>query len=328
MKKLFLISMAATAMLAGCSNDETLDVVQPKAIDFTSFVDKSTKAATDVTTDNLTAISVYGWRSPLDQSPTTIQIFNAQDVTKTNGAWGYTPIQYWEANYKYAFEAIAPKSGEKGVTFTAAQAGGTISFVSDAETDLVYDKVADITTPATLGTMNAVSFTFDHMLSRVKFTFNNGFPSTSIANIDIKDVKITNVHSEGTITPETESYWTPAKNNDQVKVATVAFDVTNNTNLVPSTGTCASEHKYLLPVENASYTVTFKVTLKQGNATTEYDCSSNISISLARGKSYNFVATINPANLGAAPIEFTATVTDWENYTSSDVPDYAPAAQQ
>lgn len=108
MKKIFLIGLAATAMLASCSNDETVEMAQnTKAIGFSSFIDKSTRA-TDTDLTNLATIEVYGWRGDA-------QIFDKQEVTvEASGAGTYLPIQYWEPNYTYAFEAIAPKSGRRG----------------------------------------------------------------------------------------------------------------------------------------------------------------------------------------------------------------------
>ena len=49
MKKIFLIGLAATAMLASCSNDETVEMAQnTKAIGFSSFIDKCTRATDSV----------------------------------------------------------------------------------------------------------------------------------------------------------------------------------------------------------------------------------------------------------------------------------------
>lgn len=162
MKKIFLIGLAATAMLASCSNDETVEMAQnTKAIGFSSFIDKSTRA-TDTDLTNLATIEVYGWRGDA-------QIFDKQEVTvEASGAGTYSPIQYWEPNYTYAFEAIAPKSGEKGITFAAAKNGGTITFASNSETDLLYSKADDKTTDQEITTdPRKVGFTFKHLLSRV-----------------------------------------------------------------------------------------------------------------------------------------------------------------
>ena len=79
MKKFLFLGFVTTAMLASCTNDEMVEMNPQNAIGFEMFVDKSTRAATDVTTDNLTAFEVYGWRG-------SEQIFNAQAVTADKGA--------------------------------------------------------------------------------------------------------------------------------------------------------------------------------------------------------------------------------------------------
>ena len=48
MKKIFLIGLAATAMLASCSNDETVEMAQQKAIGFSNaFVNNGTRSIVD-----------------------------------------------------------------------------------------------------------------------------------------------------------------------------------------------------------------------------------------------------------------------------------------
>lgn len=48
MKKLFMIGLAATAMLASCSNDETMEMAQQKAIGFSNaFVNNGTRSIVD-----------------------------------------------------------------------------------------------------------------------------------------------------------------------------------------------------------------------------------------------------------------------------------------
>lgn len=54
MKKLLFIGLAATAMLASCSNDETVEMAQQNAIAFDGFVNKSTRGIdNDITTENI-----------------------------------------------------------------------------------------------------------------------------------------------------------------------------------------------------------------------------------------------------------------------------------
>lgn len=313
MKKIFLIGLAATAMLASCSNDETVEMAQnTKAIGFSSFIDKSTRA-TDLDIANLGAIEVYGWRGDA-------QIFNAQDVTvDAEGNGTYSPLQYWEPNYTYAFEAIAPKSGDKGITFVAAKDGGTIAFVSDSETDLLYSKANDKTTESAItADPGKVNFTFGHLLSRVKFTFKNTFPANAAAKISVKDVKITNAYQNGTITPATSNAAWVATDN----TLTVVFASGDVKDLVAGTGVGETEHMYLIPVASPMYSVEFTVVLDQNGATTEYSHNSTITTGMEKGKSYNFVAELNHTNVTPDelfPIEFTAEVEPWEDFTDADI---------
>ena len=101
MKKLFIMGLAAMGLaLTACNSDETVEMAKGKAIGFSSFVDKSTRA-TDVTLANLKSMEVYGWRS-YNQGDN--QIFNAQEVkVAQDGDGTYSPLQYWEANYTYNF---------------------------------------------------------------------------------------------------------------------------------------------------------------------------------------------------------------------------------
>lgn len=311
--------MAAMVLaLTACNNDETVEVAKGNAIGFSSFVDKSTRgAADDVTLQNLGSIEVYGWRGDH-------QIFNKQQVTvNADGEGSYSPIQYWEAKNTYNFEAIAPKDGEKGVTFAANVNGGTITFVNDAKTDLLYSKAAQVTTAEKLtGTPGKVNFNFSHELARVKFTFKNTFPENAAAKITVKDVKIINAYQNGTITPAAaDAKWNATDNTLQVSFANPA--VKAPTNLKAATGEGETDHMYLIPTaKEESYTVKFTVTLDQNGATTDYNHTVTFKTTQNQGKSYNYVAEINQNNINPNPgeqlfpIEFTATVENWGEFSN------------
>lgn len=313
--------MAAMGLaLTACNNDETVEVAKGNAIGFSSFVDKSTRGATDdVTLAKLGSIEVYGWRGDH-------QIFDKQQVTvNADGEGSYYPIQYWEANYTYNFEAIAPKDGEKGVTFAANVNGGTITFVNNAVTDLLYSKSTPVRTAEKLtGTPGKVNFNFSHELARVKFTFKNTFPENAAAKISVKDVKITNAYKNGTITPAaTDAKWNATDNTLQVSFANPAENAP--TNLVASTGEGETDHMYLIPTaKEENYKVTFTVTLDQNGATTDYTHSVTVKTTQSQGKSYNYVAEINQNNINPNPdeqlypIEFTAKVENWGAFANVD----------
>lgn len=332
MKKLFIMGLAAMGLaLTACNSDETVEVAKGNAINFASFVDKSTRgAADDVTLANLGSIEVYGWRGDH-------QIFDKQQVTvAANGEGTYNPIQYWEAKYAYNFEAIAPKNGDKGVTFRAAKAGGEIMFENNATTDLLYAKAAQMTMPEKINAdPDKVNFTFKHQLARVKFTFKNTFPADAVAKISVNNVKITNAYKNGTITPAaTDAKWNVTNVTNNTFVVSFANSATKEpTDLVASTDVGETDHMYLIPTgKEESYNVTFTVTLNQNGATTDYKHSVTINTTQLRGMSYNYVAEINENNINPDPnsqlypIKFTATVDTWGETWTDKAFDVKPAA--
>ena len=319
MKKFLFLGIAATAMFASCTNDEMVEMNPQSAIGFETFVDKSTRAATDVTTDNLTAFWVYGWRT---KETTTEQIFKAQAVTANNGTCTYSPLQYWVGGYNYTFEAIAPQSDNNSVTFNAANGASTITFVSDSETDLIYaTESKDLTSTTNLTkTPEAVGLVFNHLLSRVKFSFVNGFPANSDVKLTVTDVKINDAGTTAICTPSTKT-WNAATAFGVVNFASTA--VAN----IPGEQSAETEHKYLIPADIKNYTVSFTVVMTQGGVTDTFNHTVTLStdaLVLEAGKSYNLTATLDAQNINPNgdlfPIEFTATVTPWGSFTDVTIP--------
>jgi hypothetical protein len=318
MKKFLFLGIAATAMFASCTKDEMVEMNPQNAIGFETFVDKSTRV-TDVTTTNLTAFEVYGWRT---KGTTTEQIFDAQAVTATNGVCTYSPIQYWVGGYNYTFEAIAPQSGNNGVTFNAANGASTITFVSDSETDLIYATGSkDLTSTTNLtATPGAVELVFNHLLSRVKFSFVNGFPAESDVKLTVTNVKIVSAGTTAICTPSTKTWATATAFSD----VDFAFDEVKN---IAGTQSTETEHKYLIPADIKNYTVSFTVVMTQGGVSDTFNHTVTLStdaLVLAAGMSYDLTATLNSENINPDgdlfPIEFTATVKPWNDFTEVIIP--------
>ena len=310
MKKFLFLGIAATAMFASCTNDEMVEMNPQSAIGFETFVDKSTRA-TDVTKANLTAFEVYGWRA----KDATEQIFKAQAVTANNGVCTYSPLQYWVGGYKYDFEAVAPKSEEKGVTVNDTYGASTITFASDSETDLIYASASKDLSSSGYGTLatatDPVGLTFGHLLSRVKFTFTNGAVANSAATITVSDVKITGVGTTGVYTPSNGT-WAAA-----TETGEVTFASTNITG-IDGGESGETEHKYLIPYNVKDYSVSFTVTMTQGSVSDSFNYTVKLpeTTTLVKGNSYNFKATFNPGQ----PIVFTADVTPWNDFTDVTIP--------
>jgi hypothetical protein len=175
MKKIFIAILAA-ATFASCSNEDTVNVDNGALIGFGKvFVENSTRA-NDLAAGNFD-FGVYGL---VEKGGKSALIFDNQTVA-ANGT--YSPAQYWIAAAQYYFTAIAPKTNANWSYATTTAHTGTISFNNEeakANQDLLFAYVKPAATPAQINTKpDAVGFTFNHMLSRVRFTFTNGFGAGS-----------------------------------------------------------------------------------------------------------------------------------------------------
>ncbi len=315
MKKIYLIGLAAAAMLSACNQDKTLEKTQnTKAIGFSTFVGKSTRGA-DISTANLGNFSLYGWMG-------TAQIFDNQMVA---GDGTYSPLQYWTSDQVYKFEAVYPQVVEGGsVSMEAAKNGGTITFTNDTETDLLYAKSATVNSTATADVegMPKVGLTFKHLLSRVKFTFKNAFPENSPVTINVTDVALADAYKSGSVTPNAGTTWTTTTE----KLPAIDFAENANLNgIVAGTGNGDTDHKYLIPAQGAKYTLTFTVEFIQNGVSKFYNHSVEITDNMLMGKSYNYTASLDATNINPdtqlKPIEFQPTVEEWEGFGEVVIPE-------
>lgn len=172
MKKILLTLSAAALVLASCAKIETVKVDENRAIEFSSFVGNNTKAVEATTTTNLEKFYVFGNYGTGTWTP----IFTNVEVTKQSEQWIPTLTAYWEAEQTYSFGAYSDGNAQiasnyvsfipndKKLTFTDYQVGTS---------DLIASIPANITSRPTGEDNDPVSLSFQHLLSRVKFTFNN-----------------------------------------------------------------------------------------------------------------------------------------------------------
>ena len=315
MKKLF-IAILGVAAFAACSQEMTLETPKGAAIGFDNvFVENATRAA-DLNANNITDFGVYGF---ISNAAGKGQIFNNQLVAKSGDAFTYSPAQYWVANADYYFAAIAPAA--KANTYVAnaeTPDAGVLSYdnqAAAANVDLLFayhkrDAVAEIkAAPA------AVAFTFDHILSRVKFSFKNGFAEGQNITLDVTNVNITNAIAKGDLALEAGALaadWT-----NQADAFNVAFGNAGATLEANKVGT--TEHFYLIPANAYEYNVTFDVTIYQAGVKLDtYNRSAKVTVDLLRGNSYELAATLNASNVSddgenaLYPIEFAINkVNEW-----------------
>ena len=335
MKKL-LISALAVGMLTACSQDETVEMQAPNAISFAgAFVENVTRAAADpsITTDNIKNFSVWGYVNNMNETGTKLgQVFNDVTVTNNNGVWTYNPLQYWAPNNKYHFFALTTNTGkdykgEVSKESLAADGIGKIMFeTTDGAEDLLY-ATAEATTGASITTAPApVKFAFDHLLSKVKFTFKNGF-ATGYSTIEVTNIEMT-VPGKGTIALNKQGTYTWENLAGSAKLKFGDLETLPLTESTVKGGVSVSECTYerltIPAAATQDYLVTFDAKLYQDGALVQEVVDQEATISgteLKPGYAYNFVAVLDASNFagGLYPIEFEAQVAAWNKDTDINV---------
>ena len=311
MKKLFIMGLAAMGMaLTACNSDETVEMAKGNAIGFKTFVNNSTRAANDATTESLKAFKVWGLMNDGNQTGTP---FVAKEVTKANGTWSYQTPVYWEKGYAYSFVALAPNDTYTFTAPTAINTWGSLTFENGTgETDLInatakQETVAGNTCP------QSVNLTFNHMLSRIRFQFENGMADGSV--LTVSNVKIIDACTSGTATLAEQLAnlsWAPGQGTGALEFG--------NTAAMEKEAKEATAHKYMIPATK-DYKLSFTVTRVHHGVTDVYN-HNNVNLqglTFEPGKSYQLKATFTAENINPdkelCPITFTAEVKGWENFT-------------
>lgn len=329
MKKLF-VAVLAIAGLVACSTEETVRVQGPAPIAFDgSFVETRADEAKDpsITTEGITGFDVWGFMDKAEG-----QIFKREHVTGTKGNFNYANTQYWVPGHDYYFAATAPAQSKNIVLTTpatgdAAKLGlGVVDFtVTDGAEDFLYSAVGPIAAPAQGATEVApVKFEFNHMLSKVKFTFTNGFDN-DLAKIDVTNVRMV-VPSKGTIKLDQADWW--STNQWALGTETVELKFGDAcTGLAITKSQEAANERIVLPADaTQTYAITFDVVYYQGAVEAYRGTKHGIveGVALEIGKAYNFKVELNAKNImndgsELLPIVFDVEkVKDWEN--GGDVP--------
>ena len=317
MKKILVSALAAMSLVA-CMQEEIVTVTPDRAISFEgAYVENATRAAVDPST---TTASISGFDVWAFMNESNGTVLNDEDVKKVGGSWTYANTQYWTPLNKYYFAALAPMNSAN-VTETiasgdAAKLGlGTIDFTNvDGSEDLLYAATM-VETPRyddlKLNNMPPVKFQFSHLLSKVKFTFTNGF-KTDNAYIVVRELKMV-VPKTGTIDLAVENWW----DNDDWQLGTETVDLAFGD--VPQIGMgekeeCAKERLTIPAEADQVYNISFLVDLymDQQLAYTFEKTSTVTGIALEMGKAYNFKATIDSETFELPEIEFDVVVKEWE----------------
>ena len=300
MKKLFVAVLAIAAAVA-CNTAEVVDLPQGPAIQFdNAFVQNATRVGT--TTGTLEAFDVWAY---IENKGGTVLV--DEDVTKGNGQWGYANLQYWAPGHNYYFTALAPMNS---ANWDYNQAADVVTFTNvDGTEDLLYAYKMVNTDGLTLGgSMEAVKLDFAHLLSKVNFTFTNGFATDNVS-VAIKGVEMTAVkNAEVALAGETATW----SNNVDADLTLAFGDVAN----LASAASAKSAELLTIPTKSDyTYGIKFYVDVYFGTvkAIDNHEFTSTITgVEFAQGRAYNLSATINAENLEMPVIEFDVNeVAEW-----------------
>ena len=303
MKKIILAALAIAA-LAACNKTEVVGVTESNAIAFdNAFVDNATKSVNDpsFTNSNLfNDFAVYGFvEGAVLFDGTRV----SKDITndKLSSAWKYEGTQYWIAGAQYNFNAVAPMTAGGWTKTAANKTSTTLSFTNNGTTDLLYATAAQ---EGKVSGNEQVEFSFRHVLSKVKFSFENAYNATN-ATIRVKDITITNPHKTADVVLTDGTVWTNQTATDLVLEYALGKTYESQNEL------------FLIPSDTYEYTVTFNVELLvSGSVVKTYAHAVTAEFAPAAGNSYDIKAVINAENIDPSneqePIEFTvSTLSGW-----------------
>lgn len=324
MKKLFIMGLAAMGLaLTACNSDETVEMAKGNAIGFKTFVNNSTRVATDATTTNLNAFKVWGL---MNNGTQTGKPFVGKEVTKGTDGWSYQTPVYWEKGYAYSFVALAPNDAYNFTAPTAINNWGSLTFENGTgETDLIYATAKQSTVTGDVCPLS-VNLTFNHMLSRVRFQFTNGMDDGSV--LTVSNVKITDACTSGTATLAEQLAnlsWTPAQGTGALEFGDAAAMEQQNAK-------AETAHKYMIPATKA-YNLTFTVKRVHHGVTDTYNHTVPLpETEMKQGLSYQFVAKLTAENINPGqvlcPITFTAKVEEWGDDFTDKSFNVKPAASK
>jgi len=361
MKKSIILSMATLALLASsCSNDEMVEVptAEKTAISFAPFVDKATRAAqvdnsTTVTKmqQNANGFAVFGLMKKGAESANLAFKGTPVKYDQTSSKWTYTPVQYWEEGYNYKFIAVYPQAGTNVGAIVENymptwDSWGALKFqglIGTGDYVLAVDNTyatEAIKSKTDQATVPAISFTFKHVLMKVRFAFKNVMEDQSV--LSIRALKIKSYYNGGTLNISDDienSTWSDLSQNntdgltfknpeDEAKEG-----ADNVVQQIDFEKIGYSDYKFLIPAKEVSgakveYVVQFIITrVLQGGTSIEYYKNATIKLPTgsdwSAGYAYTFTADLNMKAVTGdeqRPIEFTVNeVKGWDKADNATI---------
>ena len=283
-----IIWLLAVVCLAACVQEEIDSGQQPEAIAFGGrFTEYATRAASSNET-LLEGFNVWGF-----MNNTSAPLFEGTEVKLEGAEWTYEgDDRYWIPGQLYYFAALAPMDSPN-ISLELASNGnaetglGILTFTNDkGEEDLLYSKYHNTAIP--FGN-DPVSFNFNHLLAKVKISFNNQLNNDDVT-LRVSDIKICAPKIASIDLTADQLYWHTPASSAEFDFAPVE---------IKGNGTKSTEDLFMIPASSEySYDISFDIDIvKDGTEEIIYH-STKISkitgVSFEMGSAYNLSTTINP----------------------------------
>lgn len=292
MKRIFIFVFAAVAALAvaSCNKDmpgkDALEEQVPVEFtldgEITATVDTR---ATEVSTTTLSSMNVTATTGSSEQQ---VNNFSNVSFTKSNNVW--RGGKYWPAsNPSYHFYAA-------NMSMTHTTNGQTVS-PTNANTDVVVGYLAS----PTYKQSNAL--TMNHIFAQIGTT-----TITAPSGFTVTDLKVSVAPKTGGTYNLKSGTWTAKGNAGSAQYLVGTSNSGASISTAGGSTNGGDKDLWLVP---DTYTLTVSYKLVAGDVSSD-TINKTASVTIAQGKNNNISATL-PADGAPTEIEFTVTVTAWEN---------------
>ncbi len=290
--------MLAVAAVTACAKDEAISIDR-QAIGFGNpFVENAVRA--DYSGNLIKSFKVYG---TVTGNGNTVTLYNGATVTRGNATYGSpftcTQTEYWVPNCSYAFQAVVDGAIADGkIAYTVGQDSD-----NDGISDLLYATAAATTnaTATPLGDIanDCVVFTFEHLLSKVGFTFTN--TTGGKYSYNVTGVSFTDHDSTGTYTIGTGWDTTVSKSATALSFGVPGVVASTTPVSAPTT------HQIIPGTQTLKVTINYDIYYDGKNVSPNLSVTEDLEYPFAKNTAYNIAVEL-PAP--GQPIQFSVAATD------------------
>lgn len=256
-------------------------------------------------------------------------LFNNEKVTysETESKWKYSPLKYWSTEGHIDFLAYAPREDGKTLKNNTSNKTTCIDFTVSStiadQKDLLWANATNKTKAD-----KTVKFTFNHALAKIGYAVKKGVTDDNVTITLNKitlagsatDPTVGAFYTDGTIdlsnAEDATALWTECKGEQYFTWSSGFSNVTSS--YLTSSGDCL----FVIPQDFSTGTkklyviVDYTISYNDGvTAAMKSTVSSQIVKNFEHGKAYMINLTI-----GLTPIEFDATVEDWKDDNTIEIP--------